>query len=687
MPPPPMPASLDPTTVSSLAHAHAYIRRSASPLASTVPGTKSRDVNGNGKGSRSPCVPPRWSPAWGISSPPPPTLASTSTSTPTSTPTPEISGSISPPQPPLASHVPSPSLPIQSTLSPSVPFSKLSLLSPDLLAGRPVSGSNASVDLPPTTNAAPQRRASTPHCVGETSHSDAKRAPNAEPYRVRFMSPEVLGKMSALNSGTAYVNGVYTGTVNGVGLGIKEKESEAMDMDVDVDVDVVGDTSDGTPALACSPDHQPVEHLDASPEDTCPITTTTTSIELTPSPRPVPSELSALSASETNMLPPHTPTPPQPDPEPEPSQPTRMPSPLPVPKVKMSLRDFALRRKKQREEELAAAKSVVSPEGLGSVALPPSPIGDDKGTDVDMKDDTSGVADGVPVDCEGAADSSRLRLQEHEVPNEDGFRPLTPPRIVDECHVTQTQTKGGPDVGETLTAKLEIMDEVLLNGMFVDDRMPDVSIAPDPPPPPLSKMMTEINHIDGSPSLTSMSTSSGSDSRSTSGSSTPYPRMLLAPNSITSRRPAHEDGEILNSSPPKTCAPRSYTPPTQPRSFQAPRPPSPGFSPGPPSTSSTSRRPPPPPPPPASRSASGPNPITSNGLSRPVPSGPRALRGTMSQPSYTTYPPPPARPYSGSQYIPRGPSADRDRMDWDRDRSWSASSRSRGRTGSGGWGR
>jgi len=554
-----------------------------------------------------------------------------------------------------------------------------------MLAGLAVSGSNGSVDLPLTTNPAPQRRASPPRCTGETSHSDVKRAPNAEPYRVRFMSPEVLGRVSALTGETADVNGVYTEIVNGVGLGIKE-ESEAMDVDVDVDVDVVGDTSDGTPAPACSPDHQPVECLDASPEDTCPTATSTTDIELTPSPRPVPSE---LNASETNILPPHTPTPPQPEPEREPSQPARMPSPLPVPKVKMSLRDFALRRKKQREEELAAAKGVVSPVGLGSVVLPPSPNGDDKGADVDMGDDTNGVAGDVPVDCDGAADPSRLRLEEHEVPKEDAIRPLTPPRIADECHVTQTQTKGRPDVDETMTAKLEIMDEVLLNGTFVDEHMPDVSIAPDPPPPPLSKTITEINHVDGSPSLTSMSTSSGSDSRSTSVSSTPYPRMHSTPNSITSRRPAHEDGEILNSSPPKTCAPRSHTPPTQPRSFQAPRPPSPSFSPGPSSTSSTSRRPPPPPPPPPSRSASGPNPITSNGLSRPVPSGPRALRGTMSQPSYTTYPPPPARPYSGSQYIPRGPSADRDRMDWDRDRdrSWSASSRSRGRAGSGGWGR
>ena len=677
MPPPPMPASLDPTTVSSLVHA--YIRRSASPLAPAVPGAKSKDLDGSGntKRTHSPRVPPRWGPPWGVSPPPLSTPSTTPTAISTSTPATATTGGINSPQPILASHFPSSYTPIHSTMSPSVPFSKLSLLSPDMQSGYTATGNNSSADSP---HVQLQRS-----CARDPPQLDVKRASNAEPYRVRFVSPEVLGGAPALTTqdGTADANGVYTesANVNGVGLDISHQgENEAMD--VDIYVDVVGE---GMPAAPYSPDQR---QLDVSPEDNCATDSTIVDIESppSPSPQPVHDEFGELGATETTTQSSHT------ESELDPPQSACIPSPPPVPKVKMSLKDFALRRKKQREEELAA-KSVGSP-GLASVALPSSPIGDDKALDVDMKDGTNGVEDDVPVDCDGIADASgpvQLSSEGPEVPAEDGIRPPTPPHVAEAFQVTHTQTKGSPDVAETLVAKLEAMDEVLFNETIADERTLDVvSFAPEPPPPPLSKAMTEINHVDGSPSLTSMSTSSSSDSRSTSVSAAPHPRTHQIPNFVTPRRPAHEDGEIFNSSPPKAYVPQSHTPPTQPRSFQATRPASPGFSPGPSTAPSASRRPQPqppppaPPPPPPSRSASGPTPV-SNGLSRPLPSGPRALRGTMSQPSYTTYPPPPARPYSGSQYVPRGPSADRDRTDWDRDRSWSGSARSRGRAGSNGW--
>ncbi|KAI6145760.1 hypothetical protein BKA82DRAFT_4160834 [Pisolithus tinctorius] len=222
--------------------------------------------------------------------------------------------------------------------------------------------------------------------------------------------------------------------------------------------------------------------------------------------------------------------------------------------------------------------------------------------------------------------------------------------------------------------KFEARDDALPNGATgCNDRMHDVvSFAPDPPPPPLNSLAASANHVDSgasasaslvpvptpAPTPSSMSTSSTSNSRATSVSASlpshpsQYPRATYQ--SSASRRVSHEDGEILSSAFSK--------------------------SPGP----SSSRRPPPPPPP---RSGPGPGPSSSvgtNALSRPLPSGPRALRGTMNQ---SSYPPPPPRPYSGSQYIPRGPSADRDRLDRERDRSWSASSRPRGRAGSTGWGR
>ncbi|KIK92459.1 hypothetical protein PAXRUDRAFT_573004 [Paxillus rubicundulus Ve08.2h10] len=295
--------------------------------------------------------------------------------------------------------------------------------------------------------------------------------------------------------------------------------------------------------------------------------------------------------------------------------------------------------------------------------------------------------------------------------------PLTPqPRASDESMV-QTQINGRTDVGPvTLKAKVEMMDGVIPSGLVVADGdcAPDaVSFAPEPPPPPLTtKQTNDADVVEGrrttitacTPTFTSTSTSTSTssiNSRSTSaGASVSAPShsnhgpCAPIPSSTSiiplSRRPSHEDGEITSSTPPKTYLPRSYTPPTQPRSFHAGRPPSPNL--GPTSSSSLSSSAPAPrrpAPPPLSRSplsnAAGPAPVPIS--SRPLPSGPRALRGSMSQP---TQPPPYASarpPYAGSQYIPRGPSADRDRLDWDRDRQWAASSRSRGRAGSNGWGR
>lgn len=287
-------------------------------------------------------------------------------------------------------------------------------------------------------------------------------------------------------------------------------------------------------------------------------------------------------------------------------------------------------------------------------------------------------------------------------PSSPPLPPLTPLRVPDESQAIQTQSKGSPVADLNPAEKLETRDDSLRNGANgANDRMHDfVSFAPDPPPPPLNSLAASINHVDSNastsatpaptptPTPSSMSTSSTSNSRATSVStslpmhSSQYSRAPYQ----GSRRVSHEDGEIPNSVPSKFYVPRSHTPPTQPRSFQAPRPSSPGYSPGP----STSRRPPPPPPP-RSGPSTGPSSTGTNALPRSVPSGPRALRGTMNQSSssssYTPYPPPPPRSYSGSQYIPRGPSADRDRLDRERDRSWSASSRSRGRAGSAGWGR
>lgn len=221
----------------------------------------------------------------------------------------------------------------------------------------------------------------------------------------------------------------------------------------------------------------------------------------------------------------------------------------------------------------------------------------------------------------------------------------------------------------SLVAKIEILETSMPNGLVgaYDRASPS---APDPSPPPL-RQQTKGTERQPSPKTFSL----------------PLPPSAPASYSL---RPSHEDGEITSASPPKSSHffPRSYTPPTQPRSFQTSHPSSPNFT----HVTSTST---------ASSSASwrGPPPLTRtplsstpslNGPSRPLPSGPRALRVSSQSSHPPTYSSPSSRVYTGSQYIPRGPSADRDRhdrdrLDWERERGWAP--RSRGRTGSSGWGR
>lgn len=816
MPPPPMPASLDPTTVSSLAHAHTQsfmhhpvMVRSSSPhhhisTASSTSSTSTSTVNAPDSPR---VIPPRWLPSrtsptsnmsstsGQMSSPQTPSelhVAPVSVAAAVQAPLPTLSSSTSPAQQLIQSSLSQP-LPLRqqlssytnvlTSISPSLPFSKLSLLSPDVDAtisqsGGPVvslssvSSERSTVDKTPVSTSSnvlsSPPRAQSPVVIPasvQTNHSssqvstDTKHAPSTETHHVRFVSPEVLSGLSSLASRNNDANGVRRDAevevdilggmegIDGVNADAGRNGSLAVNEAMDVDVDVSGDVS----VL----EHSHGEHSAHWSGDTssCANDPSISSNGLGPhDEQPIPDQPSSQpldvsvvpETSHVEAQPPHTPTPHQPEPKPEPSQPARVPSPPPPPKVKMSLKDFVLRKKKQREEEMAA-KSILSPVSPSAdMALPPSPGlgGVEIGTSgVELAEATvtpgGRECDGDPSsanvsrdvgctnqDSVASPENSQKQVDRQEsLPSKSEPRrqagitveecklsppplpPLTPLRVPDEGQVIQTQTKGSPVADLNTAEKLEAREDALRNGANgANDRMHDfVSFAPEPPPPPLNSLAASINHVDSSastsatpaptptPTPSSMSTSSTSNSRATSVSTSlpmhpsQYPRAPYQ-GSATSRRVSHEDGEIPNSAPSKSYVPRSHTPPTQPRSFQAPRPSSPGYSPGP----STSRRPPPPPPP-RSGPSTGPSSAGTNALPRSVPSGPRALRGTMNQSSsssYTpSYPPPPPRPYSGSQYIPRGPSADRDRLDRERDRSWSASSRPRGRAGSTGWGR
>lgn len=398
----------------------------------------------------------------------------------------------------------------------------------------------------------------------------------------------------------------------------------------------------------------------------------------------------------------------------EPTPPAREQSPLPPPKVKMSLKDFALRKKKQREE-MAKERECESPGGLSMGLLEESGDEgihvDDDGADERLGRDSEGTdhepdlevtmsdikeARDVEMDgdndvgqaVEGVKDEPDASFTMQNVvdrvledsPTESqrrceseprGATPYPPRSPVVSLRSVRSMDNAHPN-GQladptSLVAKVEISETSIPNGLVgaYDRTSPS---APDPPPPPLHQQIK------------------GTEKQSSSPKTFSSPLPPSAPASY-SLRPSHEDGEITSVSPPKSSHffPRSYTPPTQPRSFQTSHPLSPSFThtTSTPTPSASWRGPPPPTRAPLSNTPS------SNGPPRPLPSGPRALR--VSQSSHPpTYSSPSSRVYSGSQYIPRGPSADRDRhdrdrFDWERERGWAP--RPRGRTGSSGWGR
>ncbi|KAF8553875.1 hypothetical protein OG21DRAFT_1184758 [Imleria badia] len=828
MPPPPMPASLDPTTVSSLAHAHAG--RSVSPR-----GSIQWDKNGVPATRIPPQTQASTSASSGRSGQPP---SQGTFSAPPAPPNSTISRSLAPSQVNYGTLSPSTSFPLAHpppSVSPSATFSKLSLHSPDVSSspnlsvlcgpGESTMPSSASA---PTLRASDHRAPSPPHrpskplhvhpqnespslaaslsapvatlqssdgtrdTPAEAQHQQPHRSPselrhgahpssdvekrrpsNGETYRVRFASPEILSGMPRLKGRVTSdslepldAHDGVSDNVNAIGA-LEEQEVPPLDRDVmDVEVDVVGDNqredgsvpSDVTSAESRMDDVLGDEYssLPAPGSPPPPPDSRSHSILSVEDGSPQGNDPSQT-ASDVNE------TMSQAEPmavDSAPTQPARDPSPPPPPKVKMSLKDFALRKKKQREEEMA--KSVGSPVTPDGLALPLSPNVDVKrdlasehvdglstadsgevvnGQDVKMNDatkedalDSSGTAH-VAANG-GSMHGHDARLIEESAAEDDKTRtptmtiatkapdtqqsPTLLLRVLGERNNDQTQMQIDAKPPMTLTAKMEILDAVVLSGLVgADDDPPPnvVSFAPEPPPPPLTTKQTSetattdhtvpvgpiprsaIPLIPTSTSTpTSMSTSTSTsavNSRSNSVGlpvSTPIPNLHAhVPSSSSSipssRRPSHEDGEITSSTPPKAYLPRSHTPPTQPRSFHAVHPSSPSLGPTLSSTPPVARRPVPP----LSRS-----PLSNNAVpiptpapisSRPLPSGPRALRGSMSQPTHP-YASSPRPPYTGSQYIPRGPSADRDRMDWERgDRQWAAQTRSRGRAGSNGWGR
>lgn len=465
---------------------------------------------------------------------------------------------------------------------------------------------------------------------------------------------------------------------------------ESPDPHTDGDEDVEDEGDDDVPATSASASVSASEPVEPSPRS--------------PSPERLNSP-SSVQEPERTSSPTPTPSPPPPPPPPPPT------------KVKMSLKDFALRKKKQREEEMAKAASAPAPESTfspgsthsaleaGSSASPrmngldlqaPDEIQvaevvrpregagtEDKRAEMnasaetsdgmaingdadrqlhiiaDVKEKLEEIGDAAvnanamvvdpqekPADkaaISAANGAANIVTREPSSPTIHFNKPLTrspsPSRSIHQNDDSRPQYSNGVD---SRSAKSEIMDTPLPASKYIPDKPARVKELPaEPFPRPLNGNRNNAVTID---------------------------RIRVA---SPGRRLSHEDGEITAFTPPKQPSlfvPRAHTPPTQPRSFHLP-PTSPNSVSAP--APSQPRRPSQPP-------LSRPH-IPS---SRPPPIGPRALRTHLGSPAAF----PSNRSLSGPQFIPRGPSADRDRIDWDRDRNWSGPGRARGR-GGGGWGR
>ncbi|KAF7419436.1 hypothetical protein PC9H_002026 [Pleurotus ostreatus] len=408
----------------------------------------------------------------------------------------------------------------------------------------------------------------------------------------------------------------------------------------------------------------------------------------------------------------------------EPRPPT--PPPQPAPKVKLSLKDFAMRKKKQREEEMAKVQPSSVARDVPSSQSPSrdgDPDGHDRGTPMQVKEDavhrstdehqsvsqldTAPSMDTDPpettdTDHDTHAEPVSQFMAQHEHRQIEEPRPLSEeshsgPTVLSPPSSTpplsprtppshspppstpsrspSPQTLGGKENAHvhhhplTLQAKIELVEQVLPKE--VQDKTKAPMVIPRTPEPPPNQPFHDINRTPSYPNYSSIPV---------------YPDGYRGPGHY--RRPSHEDGEITStrseaSSPPPgppagpkahngvnvSYAARTHTPPTGPRNSHVPTTMPPHL---------TAFRPPPPPP--AALASYNPSSLAIAPKRPPTaPRAPRAYAGQSYQPS--SYAPSP-RSASGQQYIPRGPSADRDR-DWDRDRSSWSRPRGRGST----WGR
>jgi uncharacterized protein len=334
--------------------------------------------------------------------------------------------------------------------------------------------------------------------------------------------------------------------------------------------------------------------------------------------------LAAPEASEDPDLPPAL--------SPPPASPT--PPPLPTPKVKMSLKDFAMRRKKQREEELARA-AAQSPDLLSR-----------NGRSVDS------VASNAPPEAPcspGVVDEA----------NEATASDIGTPKL----HTASVSSVAEPAAFTHVDSKSSLYD-LPINGVHFDASLASTlaEIAHAIPPSQGCQLQDEVGPMKGSTPVTCEVICNGDKGGHLNN---------ISPHSSRTPSPSLSESEESETGTSTTRG----IPPTQPRSFGVTS--SAALSSGsfphrlPPSSTY--------------RPGSSYVPPSIPASVRPLPSGPRALRaGLVGFSSQPASPFASARGYPPGQFagVPRGPSVDRER-----DRGWAGGARGRGRGAASSWGR
>ncbi|OBZ74699.1 hypothetical protein A0H81_05809 [Grifola frondosa] len=214
------------------------------------------------------------------------------------------------------------------------------------------------------------------------------------------------------------------------------------------------------------------------------------------------------------------------------------PPPPPPTKVKLSLKDFALRKKKQRRRLRSRCCPLLLQRhpALNQKAPSVATVSGSESSDVDM-------------------DIGRLERDSAEKDHSDEG-----PKVSEESPSVSQWEKAHVDVfmspGDSLRAKVELVEEQIPNGLVAADcgvldacllqQKLRTALSPSSPRPPHVLLCRTTRCM-----------------------------LALVPNAIVCDLPprplSEEDGEIFSPPPPKPppFAPRSHSPPTQPRSFHS----------------------------------------------------------------------------------------------------------------------